>query len=230
MVGRILKKYPRVRNLAKILWYINFQTLRFNFRYFKFADAIKFPVFVKRTIFYKLKGKIRITAPLQTGMIRLGYGFVGHFDKKLKAIWEVQGEVIFKGNALIKHGSKIIVGPTGNLEFGEYFRTSPDSVIICNKKIVFGKSCRLSWDVLVMDSDFHKIMTLQGEQINSPREIIIGDHVWIGAKASVMKGTRIYNDCVIAANAVVTKEIEGSNQILAGIPAKVIRSGIIWEG
>lgn len=230
MVGRLLNKYPKARNLAKILWHFNFQTLRFNFKYFKFADAIKFPVFVKRTIIYKLKGKISIVAPLEPGMIKLGYGFVGHFDKHLKSIWEVQGEVIFKGNALFKHGSKIVVGPSGQLEFGEHFRTSPNSAIICNKKIVFGHNCRLSWDVLAMDSDFHRILTLEGEQINSPREIIIGNHVWIGAKASIMKGAKIYDNCVVASNSVVTKEIEGSNQILAGIPAKVIRTGITWEG
>jgi acetyltransferase-like isoleucine patch superfamily enzyme len=230
MVGHILKKYPKAGKLLKILWHINLKTIRFNFKYFKFADAIQFPVFVKKTIFYKLKGKITIIPPLKPGMIKIGYGFVGHFDRGLKAIWEVQGEVVFGGNALIKHGSKIVVGAMGRLELGEYFRSSPNSAIICNKRVVFGHSCRLSWDVLVMDSDFHKITTLEGEQINSPREIIFGDHVWVGAKATIMKGAKIYNNCVVASNSVVTKEIEGSNQIVAGMPAKVIRTGITWEG
>lgn len=230
MVKKVLNRFPKTRNFLRILWHLNYHTIRFNFTYFSFADAIKFPVFVQKTIIYKMKGKVKITAPLSSGMIRIGDGFVGHFDKNLKSIWEVQGEIVFHGNTLIKHGSKLIVGVDGKLEIGPYFRFSTNSVIICNHKIVIGHTCRISWDVMIMDSDFHKITTLEGEQINAPRPISIGDHVWIGARSSIMKGAKIGNDCVVASNSVVTKEIEGTRQVIAGVPAKVVRTGVNWEG
>lgn len=218
-----------LRDILKIIRNLNYNTIRFNFKYFELKDAIRFPVFVKQTQLKKLEGKVIIDAPIRPGMIRIGYGYVGHFDHSLKSIWEVSGRVIFKGSALLKFGSKIVVGPEGNLQLGEKFRISPQSSIICFKKIVFGNTCRLSWEVQVLDTDFHKIKTLEGEYLNQPKEISIGNHVWIGSRVSIMKGARIDNDCIVASNSVVTKHLEGEHQIIAGIPARVVRTGVTWE-
>lgn len=218
-----------LRDILRIIRNLNFKTLRFNFKYFELKDAIRFPVFVKQTQFKKLEGKVIIDAPIRPGMIRIGYGYVGHFDRSLKSIWEVNGNVTFKGSALLKFGSKIVVGAEGNLQLGEKFRISPQSSIICFKKISFGNTCRLSWEVQVLDTDFHKIKTLEGECINPPKEISIGNHVWIGSRVSIMKGARIENDCIVASNSVVTKPLQGEHQIIAGIPAKVVRTGVTWD-
>ncbi len=218
-----------LRDILKIIRNLNYKTVRFNFKYFELKDAIRFPVFVKQTQFKKLEGKVKIDGLIRPGMIRIGYGYVGHFDRSLKSIWEVSGHVTFKGSALLKFGSKIVVGPEGNLQIGEKFRISPQSSLICFKKITFGNACRLSWEVQVLDTDFHKIKTLEGDYLNPPKEIIIGNHVWIGSRVSIMKGARIDNDCIVASNSVVTKHLEGEHQIIAGIPAKVVRTGVTWE-
>jgi acetyltransferase-like isoleucine patch superfamily enzyme len=218
-----------LRDILRIIRNLNFKTIRFNLTYFEWKDAIRFPVFVKQTQFKKLQGKIIIDAPIRPGMIRIGYGYVGHFDRALKSIWEVSGQVTFKGSALLKFGSNIVVGPEGNLQLGEKFRISPQSSIICFKRIVFGNTCRLSWEVQVLDTDFHKIKTLDGEYINKPKDIEVGNHVWIGSRVSIMKGAKIGDDCIVAANSVVTKHLEGEHQVIAGIPAKVVRTGVTWE-
>jgi acetyltransferase-like isoleucine patch superfamily enzyme len=80
-----------------------------------------------------------------------------------------------------------------------------------------------------MDTDFHKIKSLEGDILNPAKEIIIGNHVWIGTKAMIMKGTKIGDECVVASNSLVTKEISGSNHIIGGIPGKVIKTGITWD-
>ncbi len=241
--GQPLLKYPEtfvperstakssvLRNVIKIITHLNYKTLRFNFTYFKYKDAIKFPVFIKNTHIQKYGGSVRIQGKISPGMIKIGYSYVGHFDKKsLRAIWDVDGEVVFTGSALLKYGSKIIVAKRAYLEIGDKFRISPNSAIICYKKIVFGNNCRLSWDVLVMDTDFHKIKSMDGEQINMPKEITIGNNVWIGTRAMVMKGTKLASYCIVASNSVVSKEIEGSYQIIAGMPAKVVKTGVTWE-
>jgi hypothetical protein len=175
-------------DILKIIRNLNFKTIRFNFAYFEWKDAIRFPVFVKQTQFKKLEGKVMIEGPIRPGMIRIGYGYVGHFDSKLKSIWEVSGRVTFKGSALLKFGSKIVVGPQGNLQLGDKFRISPQSSVICFKRIVIGNSCRISWEVQLLDTDFHKVKTLTGEYLNPPKDIIIGNHVWIGSRASIMIG------------------------------------------
>jgi acetyltransferase-like isoleucine patch superfamily enzyme len=57
--------------------------------------------------------------------------------------------------------------------------------------------------------------------VESP--IVIGENVWVGAKATILKGARIGDNSVIGAHAVVTGEIP-ANVVAAGIPAKVIRA------
>ena len=55
-----------------------------------------------------------------------------------------------------------------------------------------------------------------------PAPIVLGRNVWIGANATILQGVKIGDNAVVAAGAVVTKEVE-PNTIVGGIPARVIR-------
>lgn len=57
---------------------------------------------------------------------------------------------------------------------------------------------------------------------------MVGDHVWNGFQAQVMKGARIGRGSIIGAGAIVTKTIP-EYCIAAGNPAKVTRKNVIWE-
>ena len=72
-----------MKSVLNILKAINFNSIYFNFKYFPFEEAVKFPVFVSRNVLLKEYAvKIQFDTPLQTGMIRLGFGEVGVFDNK----------------------------------------------------------------------------------------------------------------------------------------------------
>lgn len=58
---------------------------------------------------------------------------------------------------------------------------------------------------------------------NLPRPIRIGRNVWIGANATVLPSVTIGDNAVIAAGAVVTKDVP-ENTVVGGVPAKVIRN------
>ncbi|WP_442972205.1 DapH/DapD/GlmU-related protein [Rhodococcus sp. WAY2] len=60
-------------------------------------------------------------------------------------------------------------------------------------------------------------------------EIIIGDGVWIGARATILPGARIGNGVMIAAGAVVRGNIE-SDAIYAGVPARLIKKLSVTRG
>lgn len=68
------------KRLAKESW----TTTRFNFRYFPFKDAIKFPVLISKNAIFKLKegGRISFECPLRYGLVKIGYGKVNIFDEK----------------------------------------------------------------------------------------------------------------------------------------------------
>ncbi len=61
------------------------------------------------------------------------------------------------------------------------------------------------------------------EQGITTKPVVIGDDVWIGANAVILPGVTIGQHCVVAAGAVVTKDVP-NNAIVAGVPAKIIGS------
>ena len=207
------------------------KTIYVNFKYFRLKDALKFPVWISRnTILKSIKGNIIISAPIKRGMVKIGFGYVGIFDKKRsKTILEINGSLFFKGNALIGHGSRICVGAKGTLEIGNSFEITAESSIVCMNKVIFGEQCLLSWDILVLDSDFHNVRNTSGDIINKSRPITIGNHVWIGCRCTITKGSQIGNNNIIAANSCIHGKVEGDSQIIGDQPLRILKRNVSWD-
>lgn len=222
-----MKKFLKV--MSKFRYISIIKTFMFNIHYFGVKGVIFFPVLVSKNIkLRKLRGTV-IIERFKPGIVNLGFGDVGIFDKKLdKGIWDNTGEVFFKGNASIGHGSKI--SNSAKLILGENFNITAKSEIVCTKEIKFGENCLVSWDVLIMDTDFHSIHCLDsGHCINSSENIYIGNHVWVGCRSLILKGSNIPSDTVIAANSTVTKKLETTENTIVGSLNKVIKNNISWE-
>ena len=206
-------------------------TLRVNFKYFKFSDAIKLPIKVSRNVILKeLNGTLKVEAKLKRGMIKIGYGNIDIFDKnKSKSIFKNNGNIVFKGSSIIGHGVKINVNKNAELILGDKFGITAESSIICNKKITFGDGCLVSWNCLFMDTDFHSIYNYKGEITNLDEEIVIEDNVWIGCGSTILKGIHIGQGSVIAANSNVTKSFINEECIIGGNPARVVKEKISWK-
>jgi len=205
------------------------KTLRFNFHYFPLKTALKLPVFVShRTFLRELHGKIMLPEKVNTAMIKIGFGDVGHYDRKRsRSIWQVSGTVAFGGKASIGHGSKLSV--RGNLTLGADFNMTAESTIVCAHQISFGKDCLLSWDILIMDTDEHPIINQDGIRTNPDKPILVGNHVWIGCKCTLLKGTEIPNNTVVAAGTLLTSAFSGKNQIVGGNPPTILKNNVRWE-
>ncbi len=115
-------------------------------------------------------------------------------------------------------GVRFEVGKQAILRIGKGTYLNRNTVVIANKLVDIGRDCRVSWDVVIMDSDLHAI---PGEEY-SPKPVIIEDNVWIGCRCIILKGVRIGTGAIIAAGAVVTKDIP-PHTVSGGVPAKVIR-------
>lgn len=106
-----------------------------------------------------------------------------------------------------------------------------NAFITCNfnGRIEFGVDCLMSTNVSIICGDGHPIIDMENKKlINSNQTILIGNHVWIGTKASVLGGSFIDDGSVIGANSLV-KDKFTKNCIIAGCPAKTVRKNIIWE-
>lgn len=220
-----------MKRILKLLLKLNFKTIYFNFKYFPFSQALRMPVIVSRKVYLlSVRGEIVFNCPVTMGLVQIGFGNIGIFDKKKsRTIWEVNGRIIFKGKANIGHGSKISVGKEGILTLGENFTISAESTIVAFSEVQFGNNCLLSWDILVMDTDFHKVMDESGVIINNPRPILMGDRVWIGCRSLILKGAVIPDNCIIGANSTVSKPLEKKGCLYVGSPAKIVKENVTWD-
>lgn len=78
-----------------------------------------------------------------------------------------------------------------------------------------------------MDGDNHTLL-VDGVARSSSAPVVIGDGVWIGARATILKGVTIGDGAVVAAGAVVTRDVP-AHSLVAGVPARVVRAGVDWQ-
>jgi acetyltransferase-like isoleucine patch superfamily enzyme len=227
MALNFVMKLSQLKNVN--LW----KTIFFNLHYFPFKTAIHMPVFIYwRSKLYRMKGRIVIDGPIKTGMIKFGVHGIGTQDFMYsRTMWEVSGILVFKGKACIGRGSKISVGKEATLTFGENLMITGNSEIICQKEISFGNHCLLSWDILMMDSDFHHILNADEAIINSPKPITIGNHVWIGCRNTILKGVSIADNNIISANSTITRSVMESNCVIGGHgkSIEIIKRNVNWR-
>jgi len=69
---------------------------------------------------------------------------------------------------------------------------------------------------------------MQGNRINPSKDILIDDHVWIGTKVTCLKGVHVSKDSMVAATTTLCKTYDAPNAIIAGVPGKIIKTGINW--
>jgi acetyltransferase-like isoleucine patch superfamily enzyme len=130
------------------------------------------------------------------------------------------------------------IEPTGRVNIGE------DSVLVgavfmCAESITIGKRVTVSYNVTIADSDFHPIGLKErrldavanapfGDKSRRPdvqtAPVEIGDDVWIGMGAIILKGVKIGRGARIGSGAVITNNVPPGAS-MAGNPARLVASG-----
>ena len=96
-------------------------------------------------------------------------------------------------------------------------------------KIIIGERCLFSDEIDIRTGDSRSITDLNGNRLNSSRDVCIGDKVWIGHGVTLLKGSRIPNKSIVGTGAVVTKEFDQDHVVIAGNPAKIVKENVDWE-
>ncbi len=95
--------------------------------------------------------------------------------------------------------------------------------------IAIGSGCLFGGGVDVTVSDMHSIVAIDtGLRVNPARDVQIGDDVWVGQNATILKGVSIGNGSIVGASAVVTGDVPATCAV-AGNPARVVREGVTWR-
>lgn len=204
-------------------------SLIFNFRYLPLGQAIRFPVWVYRPTFFKLKGTVKIEAStIKFGMIRLGY-MGGHMYPNTGIHWTVEGNIIFKGHCIIGNNSFIVVGKKSTVVFGHDFLASTSLKLISFIGVSFGASTRVGYEVLIMDTNFHPLYNLDKQCFGKAYgKISIGHHNWISTRSIVLHSVTTPKRCIFGLQSVITSQSKcKSYSVHSGSPAKVVKERVV---
>ena len=125
--------------------------------------------------------------------------------------------------AWVGHGSKIRVHE-GVVSIGAKTVLGQNCTISAFQHVSIGRECILADRVMLIDFDHgvtevERPIRLQGIY---KRDVRVGNNVWIGYGACVLRGVTVGDNCIVGTNSVLTREVP-ENAVVAGVPARVIR-------
>lgn len=211
-------------------------TLYFNFVFFPFRQAIKFPLFVYGwPKLFSQFGKMECQGACGTGMIKLNISYsqgpqysCGNTEL---LIW---GKIVFKANKKsdyfeIGSGCKINVLQNAVFEFGANSKILNACNVTVYNRLTIGEVSRITHRSQILDSNYHYLADFNKKCVkhhSSP--ITIGSYCWICNNSTVTGGAIIPDRVIVSSNSLVTKDMseisEGS--VIGGIPARLLKKGI----
>ena len=137
----------------------------------------------------------------------------------------IEEDVVFKQGTIWfeDYGCEIHIGVGTTIEQADL------AVAENGTKLIIGNDCMFSRGIHIATTDSHSVINVMtGERTNHAKDVIIGNHVWLGYCVSIGKGVCIGNNAVVAGHSVVTKSVP-CNTIVAGNPAMVVKDGTTWN-
>jgi acetyltransferase-like isoleucine patch superfamily enzyme len=123
----------------------------------------------------------------------------------------------------IGHGCKLRAHE-GTISIGAKTVIGQEVTISCFQHVSIGRECVIADRVMLIDFDHGMVeverpIRLQGIY---KRDVRVGNNVWIGYGACILRGVTVGDNAVIGTNAVVTRDVP-DNAVVGGVPARVIR-------
>jgi acetyltransferase-like isoleucine patch superfamily enzyme len=196
-----------------------------------FAAGLRYPLAYRQPIWIGsptvIDGRERIEFA-DGAALRVGLAPFGLTTKKDVSIIRIrpEGRLRCEGVVSLQRGARVVVD-SGVLELGPRANVNGFAKILVRERVSIGAECNVSWNTQIMDTDFHPMIVDGVERpMNAP--VVLEDRAWIGAGAIVLKGVTIGESAVVAAGAVVTKDVPPKT-VVAGSPAKVVGSLDGWR-
>jgi acetyltransferase-like isoleucine patch superfamily enzyme len=182
---------------------------------------------------------------LRNRMITPKYGLLALRLLRRRLLTPTGRRMALDGMLFLGPGVKLQIGRTARVRFGRWVWIGHGSKIRCHEgevsigdKTVLGQECTISAyqhvsigeqcivadRVMLIDFDHNvaeveRPIRLQGIY---KRDVRVGNNVWIGYGAQILRGVTVGDNAIIGASAVVTKDVP-ANAVVAGAPAQVIR-------
>ena len=118
----------------------------------------------------------------------------------------------------------VLISGSGVLNIGDNTVINEQAVICASLSISIGSNCMIAPRVYIIDVShrFERTDIPISFQGYTSAPVVIGDDVWIGAQAVILKGVTIGKGAIIGANSVITKDVPPF-AIVAGSPSRIIK-------
>ena len=201
-----------------------------HFKYLRGFNFIK-------TRYKKFKNKLEIFGKLRKNKIKISGDnnilYIGKNSLLRNCHISINGNnnVLYIGDDCVVNSTSIILdNEDTEIRIGN--KTSIAKVQIVSLepyKIEIGEDCMLSYDIEIRNTDSHKIYDKNtNKRINEGDIITIGNHVWLGMRAIILKGVNIEDNSIVAAGSIVTKDVK-ANTIVSGNPARQVKENKNWS-
>ena len=135
--------------------------------------------------------------------------------------------MIIDGFVNLGQGSIIVVNQNAVLDFMGKVTSNINLAIGCQQLIKIGNDTMMGSDVIIYDSDYHPTEYPNEEFCIHTSPVCIGEHVWIGTRAMIMKGSKIGSGSIIGANAYFTGSVP-ANTMVSCIPSRTVMKDVKW--
>lgn len=209
------------------------KTIWFNFRYFDLGIAVRLPVLISRKVkigkMYRGAIKIESNSNIRTFMIKIGVEGVEGVSTFRNGYLLVSSnsKIVFKGRANLSKGVMLRV-TKGELRFGANVYSNCNLSVVCGCGVTIGDDCLLGWDICIRDCDGHAVVC-DGRVSNESKQVLLGNHVWVGAHVDLLKGSIVGDGSVVGYGSCVTRPYPEANCLIGGYPARVIRRHVEWR-
>ena len=151
------------------------------------------------------------------------WGLTPWFARRWRLLWfRMFGGKAGRGVSL---GARSKIDFPWNISIGSFSSIADGALVRALREIKIGRNVCISEDAKILTGS-HDVSSPHFDSVLKP--VAIGDSVWIAMNAIIMPGVTIGEGAVVAAGAVVTKDVEPWT-VVAGIPAKVVKKRTIME-
>ena len=214
-----MKRFLRLDRVFKIDWFAFIRLNFFSRKIHRTGRGLLVPYWGARL---KLAPGAQIR--LNDGNLSLNFFETSRRATGASFIVENNARVEINGGFSMFYGADVKVFENARLSLGSGY-SNAGLQIRCSKEIAVGNNVIIAKDVVIMDSDAHEIVH-DGYQMS--RDIRIADKVWIGTRAMILKGVALGEGAIVAAGAVVTRDVP-PHAMVAGVPAKVVRTRVEYR-